>query len=560
MRPTRYALLSSTLALLCAALLAAGCDSGGDPSEDLGQSTTFSFAEGGGDVVPEDSTGGTYELTVVVRDPGFKAGLSVDVVFDAEASTVDFSEISGLPQDTTLTFPESATDGASQTLTFQVADDFEFEGEERLVFALQNPEQGSIGAEGTFSLTIEDDEMQTIPIAEARAMADGEAVTVEGVFTRIEGINARIQDTSGTGGASGLLVRDGALADAIESGEIEPGDRLRATGGLGSFNGLKQISQDVRFAVIEEDAGVPDPQDVTLADLATDGEDYESELVRVENLRFETDADTFSTDGGDGFGNYAVTGAGGAEGVVRIPSGSFYVGEDVPEGAVTFVGVVDERNGTYRLVAIDSGALIEEDGGDGEDEGEVLLAVDFQDGELSPFTAVSVASAQDWAVGSRDDVPTSPYAEANGFNNTDPDAVPSNDWLISPALNLADAESETLTFLSEEGFGDDSLGAESIRLLVSTDYDGSGNPEDFTWTDISARATFDDVADNFEDAFQPSGEIDLSDEAFQAEEVYIAFQYRSSGTGPGEAAAWRIDDVVVREGSGDGFPEPPGRP
>ncbi|MFO8099280.1 MAG: hypothetical protein R6T83_06605, partial [Salinibacter sp.] len=43
--------------------------------------------------------------------------------------------------------------------------------------------------------------------------------------------------------------------------------------------------------------------------------------------------------------------------------------------------------------------------------------------------------------------------------------------------------------------------------------------------------------------FVDSGAVDLS--SFQGSEVYVAFQYRSSGTEGGEAADWQVDNIVV---------------
>ena len=173
-------------------------------------------------------------------------------------------------------------------------------------------------------------------------------------------------------------------------------------------------------------------------------------------------------------------------------------------------------------------------------QAQTLLSADFQDDELSPFTASSVASSEDWATSSDGDPDNAPYAVANGFGADEP----SNDYLISPALDLSSAEGETLTFLNAKGFDDS--GRRGLKVLVSTDYDGSGNPDNFTFTDISDRVTFSQGDFNF----VSSGEIDLTDEQFQAEEVYIAFQYQSSGTGQGEAAAWEVDNVEVTADGG----------
>lgn len=166
-----------------------------------------------------------------------------------------------------------------------------------------------------------------------------------------------------------------------------------------------------------------------------------------------------------------------------------------------------------------------------------LFVADFSDEELAPMTAYSVASNENWEISSAGSWPDVPYAVANGFGANEP----SNDWLISPALNFNEYEGETLTFANAKNFDDTGI-ERGLRVLVSTDYDGEGNPEDFTWTDISDRV------ENYSSGgyeFVSSGDIDLSDDAFQGDAVYIAFQYLSSGTGAGSSEAWEVDNIVV---------------
>ena len=162
-----------------------------------------------------------------------------------------------------------------------------------------------------------------------------------------------------------------------------------------------------------------------------------------------------------------------------------------------------------------------------------LIRVDFSDDSLSPMTAYSVASNNDWETSSDGEADNVPYAVANGFQAN----APSNDWLISPAFNFNSVEEETLTFLNAKGFDDS--GRRGLQVKVSTDYSGSGDPTDATWTNVSDQVTFSEGDFNFVE----SGEVDLSASQFQADAVYVAFQYQSSG--PFNAATWEVDNIVV---------------
>lgn len=159
---------------------------------------------------------------------------------------------------------------------------------------------------------------------------------------------------------------------------------------------------------------------------------------------------------------------------------------------------------------------------------------DFEDGSLGPMSVFNVTNGNGWGTGNFEN---NSYAVANAFGGSEA----SNSWLISPAINFNDFEGETLTFRNKKRF-DDGGEEQPLKVKVSTDYDGSGNPENFNWTDITDRAQR--LASEGE-GFVASGEIDLSDAQFQADEVYVAFKYTSSGTGPGSSEEQQVDDVRV---------------
>lgn len=169
-----------------------------------------------------------------------------------------------------------------------------------------------------------------------------------------------------------------------------------------------------------------------------------------------------------------------------------------------------------------------------------LLEEDFSDEDPAPFAVVDApGSGSSWGIATFDNE-QSPYMQANGFGAN----APSNTWLISPAFNFADTNGgQTLSFANAKNFDDGGVD-QGLLVKISTDYDGQGNPEDFTWTDITNREGAVYSEGGFE--FVSTGAIDISDDEFQAEEVYIAFQYISSGTGGGSSELWQVDDILVR--------------
>ena len=194
--------------------------------------------------------------------------------------------------------------------------------------------------------------------------------------------------------------------------------------------------------------------------------------------------------------------------------------EPKEEGIFVFQNVTNASVGTTDRLTVAIGAV-------------EIFFKDFEGGNLGPMSVFNVTSGNGWGVSSFND---NQYAGANAFGGS----AASNSWLITPAINFNDFEGETLTFRNKKRFDDGGFD-QPLQVKISTDYDGSGNPENFTWTDITDRVeTFAQ-----DETFVASGEIDLSDGQFQADEVYVAFQYQSSGTGPGSSEEQQVDDVRV---------------
>lgn len=104
-------------------------------------------------------------------------------------------------------------------------------------------------------------------------------------------------------------------------------------------------------------------------------------------------------------------------------------------------------------------------------------------------------------------------------------------WLITPAIDLSGMSSPILDYWENVNW---SSWADENNVKISTDYSGSGDPTNATWTllrsDIGAEDVWTEII------------IDLS--AYAGQTVYIAFQYVGN-----YASEWYIDDVQVGESS-----------
>jgi hypothetical protein len=77
---------------------------------------------------------------------------------------------------------------------------------------------------------------------------------------------------------------------------------------------------------------------------------------------------------------------------------------------------------------------------------------------------------------------------------------------------------------------------DALKLLVSSNYDGSGDPTAFTWTDITSSAQW--SAGGW--AWAQSGDINILQ--YGNPMMYLAFVYTSSVDA---SSTWELDDLLV---------------
>ena len=145
----------------------------------------------------------------------------------------------------------------------------------------------------------------------------------------------------------------------------------------------------------------------------------------------------------------------------------------------------------------------------------------------SGFLSYSVNGAQNWSCSNFGRNNTK-GVDINGYAGGPQE---NEDWLISPPLLFGALNLPILRFWSKGEFS-----GPTLQLLVSTNYDGSSNPNTATWTDLNvsfpAPANTWTITDG----------IDLS--AYKSfPRVFIAFKYISSVEFG--AARWTVDDVDV---------------
>ncbi|WP_163133959.1 choice-of-anchor J domain-containing protein [Agarivorans sp. Alg241-V36] len=165
-----------------------------------------------------------------------------------------------------------------------------------------------------------------------------------------------------------------------------------------------------------------------------------------------------------------------------------------------------------------------------------IFSEDFELGDLGQMLAVNVTSDAEWGISTNGN-----YAYMNGYGAD----MESDDWLITPSINLGYYSETSLSFESAYNY-DGPL----LELSYSLDYDPAvhNSPLDATWVVIPECTAANGAAcwaqpSEAQWTFEATT-VDLS--AVDAEQVSFAFRYTSTGTGGGDGRGWQVDNIAVR--------------
>jgi len=161
----------------------------------------------------------------------------------------------------------------------------------------------------------------------------------------------------------------------------------------------------------------------------------------------------------------------------------------------------------------------------------IILDQNFlTEASFNTFTPVSVSGTQNWFFRTSYGALCSGYTAGQSFEN--------EDWLISPAMNLLDAESPELTFSHTRGNAavmNEGVAQGWYKAFATANF--TGDPLTTQWIELEG------INQNVTTAWQyiPSGVLAIPDAA-RSENSRIAFRYISSNT---QSATWEIKNVKV---------------
>lgn len=270
----------------------------------------------------------------------------------------------------------------------------------------------------------------------------------------------------------------------------------------------------------------PQPIQVTLG---SNYSDYLGDLIQLNGVGF-IPADTnkiYADVIAQTSGNRTIQDCGGSQLIVRTSNYAKFASEKTPKGNGTIIGIATAYLGTNQL-AIRTTKEVNMNGSGCT----VYHKKDWNDNNLTSggwLQQSVVDPAVQWTAST---FSTYQFAKISGFYSSANHA--SENWLISPAINLSSASNPVLTFVTAAKFAGNVL-----EVKVSTNY-VSGDPNLVTWTPLTGYSLSPNNPGSY--AWTNSGLVSLA--AFKNANTRIAFKYTSTTSA---STTYELDDVVIRE-------------
>ena len=153
----------------------------------------------------------------------------------------------------------------------------------------------------------------------------------------------------------------------------------------------------------------------------------------------------------------------------------------------------------------------------------------FNDG-WGLWTRVSVLGSNEWDRDNTYGPDYTPCATMTGYMGGSPPTYDQNeDWLISPELDFENYINNKLEFMNAKNYS-----GPDMEVMVSTDYDGGGDPNSANWTSVPFTPSSGDFA------WISSGSVNLAD--FTGSSAYVAFLFTCTSSG---SATWEVDNILI---------------
>lgn len=328
----------------------------------------------------------------------------------------------------------------------------------------------------------------------------------------------------------------------LSSTDLVQGDSIRISfkGGvtLNNFNGVYQLDgvDETKQVAVQSKNNTTIPLTATIDEIQTAyeafladaeiGFDYQSKLVRFENVQYKPSELflTYADEINQSAQNRIFEDFEGNSSYIRTSGFADFAGDSLPKGSGTMVVIVSEYNGELQyILRSPKESALNNPRGPGE-----LLVKDFDDEDVfsGGWSVQQVVGSHTWETGTLGGWIDRPYAVISNFDGGN---TACQSWLISPAIDLSSSTDASLSFDNAYNYSGDPL-----KVLVSTNYAGTGDPNGATWIELDAIWS----TGGFN--FVNSGQIDLG--AYLTNNVYIAFKYVGTDS---SGRTWEIDNITI---------------
>jgi hypothetical protein len=266
------------------------------------------------------------------------------------------------------------------------------------------------------------------------------------------------------------------------------------------------------------------PEVVTIDQILTG--QYQAHLVKIENVQF-LDADlgtTLSDPVGLETLNKTLEDENGQTIIVRTSGYASFAGNSVPSGRGSVIAIVGQYNADWQLYVRGIDELVMPNNRFGDVD--TIFSADFE----------NVTNGVEIAIAGWKNINQTGVKKWMGFIGTDlttakisGDGNANVSWLIFPSQAVNNAK---LSFATRAG----NLQGAVLEVLVSSNYDGGDNPQDFTWTTLPA--IFATSPSSSFGEWTNSGAVDLA--AYNGN-VYVAFRYT---TAAGQNGQFYLDHLL----------------
>ena len=295
---------------------------------------------------------------------------------------------------------------------------------------------------------------------------------------------------------------------------------------LSQYNGVMQLdSVDVDKNVVKLDVNKNVPPLVTTIDQLNTN--LQSRLIKLENVQFiapelgGTYADKTNLQSKD----VILEDANGNTAIVRSSGYSNFADEPVASGSGSITCIVGVFGNTIQLII----RSFDEIDMNGPRFAGIQELKNFDDGSVTSGGWMQhsvIGNNVLWETSSAGGAPNDYCQISNYIDGTKYD---SENWLVSPSYNLTNISAPFLNFNNAFNYS-----GPTLQVLISTDYDGTSDPNTATWSALNP------ILSSGSWAWANSGNVDLS--AYKTSNVHIAFKYTGTSS---SGSTWEIDDIKI---------------